>query len=143
MLARVEVPARPQPITTMSGQYNRREQLPRRRDLRHRQTSVEQILWKELRCRRLHALKFFRQYGVGPFIVDFYCPEKRLSIELDGAAHYTESGRARDRNRTAYLERLGICELRFENIDVVRDLAGVVAIIERFALARPSWPLRG
>ena len=64
--------------------YNLSEQKEFRRDLRKGMTSAEVVLWKMLSGRRLEGLKFRRQFGVGPYVLDFYCPELRLAIELDG-----------------------------------------------------------
>lgn len=58
----------------------------RRKELRKSETDAEKIIWKYLRNKQFYGIKFLRQYSVGPYIVDFYCPFDRLAIELDGAA---------------------------------------------------------
>ena len=99
--------------------YNLSEQKEFRRDLRKGMTSAEVVLWKMLSGRRLDGLKFRRQFGVGPYVLDFYCPELRLAIELDGAAHDTPEAIHYDRERTAWLtEEFGIRVLRFRNEQV-------------------------
>ena len=118
-------------------QFNRHQQFPRRREPRRRQTPAERTLWRHLRDRRSLGLNFNRQYG-GPFIVDFYCPEKLLSIELDGAHHFTPAGMAHDAARGEYIRRLGIAELRFENIEVLEQIDRVPTVIERIIAAQPG-----
>jgi very-short-patch-repair endonuclease len=62
------------------------------RQLRRDQTDVEKLLWYSLRDRQLYGLKFRRQYPVGPYVLDFYCYEYKLCIELDGGQHYESAG---------------------------------------------------
>jgi very-short-patch-repair endonuclease len=64
-----------------------RDNVPAARDLRIRQTAAEVMLWEALRNRRLDGVKFRRQHPVGPFVIDFCCPERRLAIEVDGGIH--------------------------------------------------------
>src|SRR5262245_61975041 len=101
----------------------------RRRELRNSSTSVEAILWKSLQNRKLAGKKFRRQMSIGPYIVDFFCPECRLAIELDGAPHYRELTIEYDAKRTAYLESEGISVMRFENRVIYEDLENVLALI--------------
>ena len=73
---------------TMSARHRQhRHNVPAARDLRARETSVEDVLWDELRGRRLDGMKFRRQHPIGAFVVDFCCTERRLAIELDGGIH--------------------------------------------------------
>lgn len=67
--------------------YNHELLKDRRKELRNNLTIAEASLWKYLKGRRMHGLKFRRQHSIGPFIVDFYCPEEKLIIELDGEVH--------------------------------------------------------
>src|SRR3989338_5263840 len=83
----------------------------RRRILRKKQTDAEHKLWQRLRNKQVQGLKFYRQYGVGSYILDFYCPQRLLAIELDGSQHLAT--REYDNDRTAYLQRLGITVIRF------------------------------
>jgi very-short-patch-repair endonuclease len=89
----------------------RRSLLERARQLRAHQTDAEGRLWGELRNRRMGGWKWRRQAPIGPFIVDFYCPTKRLVVELDGPQHQDQQ--AYDARRTAYLERAGLRVIRF------------------------------
>jgi very-short-patch-repair endonuclease len=70
-----------------------------------------------LQSRRMAGLKFFRQYSVGPYILDFYCPERRLAIEIDGGQHADVLGRQHDAHRDGYLKELNIRVIRFWNPD--------------------------
>jgi very-short-patch-repair endonuclease len=103
--------------------------LLRRRDLRRDSTDAERLLWKRLRDRRLLGFKFRRQYPCGPFILDFFCPEKRVAIELDGGQHFEASVQAYDERRTAFLGRRGITVIRFQTDLVFRELTAVLESI--------------
>ena len=103
----------------------------RRRELRAQLTQAEATLWRQLQRRQLAGRKFRRQHSVGPYVLDFYCPEAKLAVELDGAAHDHERAFRRDALRTAYLAAAGIRLVRFENRDVVRNLEGVLAAIKQ------------
>ncbi|MHB8831344.1 MAG: endonuclease domain-containing protein, partial [Patescibacteria group bacterium] len=96
-------------------QYNDPLFKARRKDLRSNMTRAEIHLWSFLKKLQLEGLKFRRQYGVGPYILDFYCPEERLAIELDGSAHDSEEAYTYDQERTNYLNGLDIKVIRFEN----------------------------
>ena len=114
--------------------------MPAARDLRARQTPAEEILWATLRDRRLAGLKFRRQHPVGPFVVDFCCPDRRLVIELDGAVHRLPAQRQHDAEREALLAAAGYTILRFPNTAVHDDLAKVLATIRATADAQPPSP---
>jgi very-short-patch-repair endonuclease len=109
---------------------NRQTTKDLRRHLRRNQTDVEKVLWGRLRNRQLGGYKFYRQYGVQGFVVDFYCPEKKVSVEVDGGQHNSEVGRISDMERRRKLELLGIYELRFWNNEVMRNLEGVLEKIK-------------
>ena len=95
-----------------------------RRTLRKNQTDAEDRLWQQLRNRRLEGLKFFRQYSFGSYILDFYCPQCLLAIELDGSQHLAQQNY--DDKRTGYLNQYGIEVMRFWDNDVLEDTDGVV-----------------
>ena len=99
------------------------------RTLRRPMTSAEQVLWEALRDRKLGGLKFRRQHAVGPFILDFYCPARKLVVELDGEVHDQQT--QRDEERTAHLEAFGYHVIRFRNEEVLADLPSVLARILR------------
>jgi very-short-patch-repair endonuclease len=101
---------------------------PLAREHRKLQTPAEAQLWKVLRDSRL-GLRFRRQHAVGRFIVDFYCSKAALIIEVDGPIH--DESDEEDSIRQAALEQKGLRVLRFENEDVLADLAGVLEKIEK------------
>ena len=97
-----------------------------RKDLRSNLTEEEIILWSVLKGNRF-TNKFRRQHSVGRFIADFYCPAKKLIIELDGSQHL--DNQEYDRERTEYFESLNIRVVRFWNKDVRQNLHGVLVKI--------------
>ena len=98
----------------------------RRRELRHNQTEAEKLFWQKVRGRRFLGLKFFRQYSVGPYIVDFYCPKLKLAIELDGGQHAQVDRRKHDVAREMYLKMAGVEVLRFWDNEVLKNMDGVL-----------------
>lgn len=95
---------------------------PIRKHLRNRSTSAEAALWSELKNRRLDGRKFRRQHSIGNYIVDFYCPEENLIIELDGEVHGSYIKIEEDKERDIELSRSGYKVLRFENRFVFQDI---------------------
>ena len=89
------------------------------KSMRHAATDAENLLWQRLCAKRFMNLKFRRQHVIKPYIVDFYCHEIGLVIELDGGQHNTEDGRAYDVERTQFLEALGLSVVRYWNSDVL------------------------
>lgn len=110
--------------------YNLQAQKERRRALRHNSSPAEYVLWQFLRGRRMQGYKFRRQHGIGPYIVDFYCPAARLVIEVDGDSHFSEEQKKYDARRTHYLEYYYHTVLRFRNDQVLKDTETVVKKIE-------------
>ena len=106
--------------------YNVESEEERRKGLRNSSTVAETVLWKYLKDRQLDAKKFRRQSSIGPYIVDFFCPEKRVVVELDGARHFGPTAGEYDDRRTRYLDERGIKVIRFENKRLYRDLEGVL-----------------
>lgn len=97
-----------------------------RKKLRSSLTPAEAKLWSLLKNSQLEDRKFRRQHSVGPYVLDFYCSSERLCIELDGIAHFTDSGYEYDTARTEYLKTLNIRVLRFENKDVFENTEGIL-----------------
>ena len=97
--------------------------------LRKNMTETEKILWQAIRNRKISGFKFRRQHPVGQFIVDFYCVEARLVIEVDGEIHNKSEAKERDANRTAELESLGLKVLRFQNQEVDENIERVIEMI--------------
>jgi very-short-patch-repair endonuclease len=92
-------------------------------------TGAEILLWRYLKGKQLLGHKFRRQHSVGPYVLDFYCPEARLAIEVDGESHHSNSARAHDRRKTQYMERFNIRVLRFSDENVFSNLDGVLKCI--------------
>ncbi len=97
------------------------------RNLRKKATPAERKLWAVLRNRQLGGFKFYRQFPIEPYIVDFCCRSKRLIIEIDGGVHV---GRENDdQKRARYLEEKGYTIIRFNNNHVIYDINQVVEAI--------------
>ncbi|MBM3521734.1 MAG: endonuclease domain-containing protein [Alphaproteobacteria bacterium] len=110
--------------------FNRSTLLARRRELRNALTPAEVRLWSQLKGGQLCGRKFRRQHSIGPYVLDFYCPDESLAIELDGDSHDTEAAMAHDVARDAYVMKHGIRTLRFRNQDVLHDIDNVLMAIE-------------
>ncbi len=106
--------------------YNNPNLKSQRRVLRKNQTDAEKIIWKHLRNKQLKNLKFLRQYSIGSYVLDFFCPEIRLAIEIDGGQHIEEAHRIRDERRTEFLKQNGITVIRFWNNEVFNNTNGVL-----------------
>ncbi len=117
---------------------NRKETRGSRKALRQNQTDAERVLWSKLRNKQVNGLKFFRQYGVGRYIADFYCPKIRLAVEVDGGQHYMDEATAYDFIREKMFASLGIRTVRFSNIEVLNELDGV---LEKILELTPLTPL--
>ena len=107
------------------------------REMRHQPTDAEDALWLRLRGRQLGNAKFRRQQVLGPFVVDFYCLEHRLAIELDGGQHAEPAISKYDGQRSQYLTSLGITILRFWNHEVLLQMDSV---LEEIVRALPPHP---
>ena len=99
------------------------------RALRKNSTDVERILWSELRGHRLTGASFRRQVPIENYIADFVCHAAKLVIELDGGQHYSDAGERADARRSAIIEAHGFKVLRFSNLDVIENRAGVLETI--------------
>ena len=115
------------PDYTFTG-YNS-QLMDRARELRRNMTPQEKHLWHDYL--KTHPAKFYRQRVIGNYIVDFYCSEARLVVELDGSQHYEPDARQYDAERTKQLEALGLSVLRFSNYDMDRYYEGVCGTIDR------------
>ena len=112
-----------------TAKANEYEQKDLRKSLRRNMTPAEAIMWRALRGRGAGGYKFRRQQGIGPYVLDFYCPELRLCIELDGSSH--DYKYEYDEQRTTFLDKQGIRVIRFRNEQVYACVDGVVAEILR------------
>ena len=102
----------------MTKLYNKKTSEPFRRILRKQMTPAEVALWSMIRKNQIDGVRFLRQFSIGKYIVDFYCPKYYLAIELDGEPHFNEERIRRDNERTNYLQSKGIRVLRFENFEI-------------------------
>jgi very-short-patch-repair endonuclease len=108
--------------------YNHPKYKSRRKDLRKNETKAEEILWKFLKNKQLESRKFRRQYSLGDYILDFYCSQERLAIEIDGEIHLQKQ--EYDKERTQFIENFNIKVLRFKNEEVESDLEKVLETIK-------------
>ena len=110
------------------------------RRLRGQLTDAEQTLWSALRDSRVHGIKFRRQHPFGPFVLDFFCVNAQLAIEVDGEVHDKAEQKEYDRERTEYLETHGLRVLRFRNEEVKDKLDEVMKRILEAASPAPQPP---
>lgn len=113
---------------------------PQRGYLRNNSTPTEKILWSKLRRKQL-GFWVKRQVSIGPYVLDFYCPQKRLAIELDGASHQTVDQKNYDHYRTEYLNALNIRVVRFWNSRINNELEKIVEEIKSFLHSTLTPPL--
>jgi very-short-patch-repair endonuclease len=106
----------------MTIHYNKNKYKNNRKFLRNNSTHAEIALWNHLKNKTLHGYKFRRQYSVDQFILDFYCTELKLAIELDGKIHLNMETKEHDENRDAYLKSFGITIVRFSNDEVFDNI---------------------
>src|SRR4030067_1832618 len=113
----------------------------RRRELRRNQTEAEKLLWARLRNKQIYGIKFFRQFSIGAYVLDFYSPTIKLAVELDGGQHAEKDAQEYDKVRSNYLEAQGIEVMRFWNNDVMRNMEGVLyKIAEKANQTPPDLP---
>ncbi len=116
----------------MSILHNKPNVKDRRVELRHHLTPAEARLWNSIKNSKLEGRKFRRQHSVGPYILDFYCVEEWLAVELDGQVHRYDHAMDHDDRRKAYLNRAGIKVIRFENRLVFEEIEFVLHTIKSF-----------
>jgi very-short-patch-repair endonuclease len=109
--------------------HNKNILTDRRKELRNGSTPEEIALWPYLKNSGL-GHKFRRQHSIGPYIVDFYCPQKRIIIELDGSPHNDTDAKEYDQIRDDYLRDLDFVVLRFWNSEISKDLPKVLGKIK-------------
>ena len=115
----------------MEKNFNKLEYKERRQDLRNNMTEPEKRLWSILKNKQL-GVKFRRQHSINHYIVDFYSPEIKLIIEVDGESHFTEDAQAYDKIRDEYLASLGLTTLRLLNMDIMQNLEGIYQTIQTY-----------
>ena len=119
----------------------KRNNIEKCRRLRKNQTDAEYKLWSILRNRQLSGVKFRRQFPIGRYILDFYSPEYKLGIEADGGQHYEDKGKEQDGSRTRELAKDGVKIVRFSDLDILNNIAGVYEIIQGAIEKRKAVPL--
>jgi len=105
------------------------EIIARARILRQSMTPAEQLLWSAVRRKQLNGVRFRRQHPIAQFVVDFYCHQAGLVIELDGEIHAQADQQQRDNDRTYELERLGLRVIRFQNEEILNNISGILVRI--------------
>ncbi len=106
-----------------------RTQIDMAQSLRGDMSPPEVLLWTQLRSRQLGGLKFRRQHPVDTYVLDFYCPEIRLAVEVDGADHFEDDQRRKDAHRDAIMVEKGIRTLRIPAVEVFQNMDGVLTAI--------------
>jgi len=101
-------------------------------------TEAEALLWRNLRSKKLKGNKFRRQHPIDHFIVDFYCHERKLVIEVDGGIHLKNDNTKYDKARTEKLTSLGLSLILFTNDDVLHNMSSVLKEIERYLVQPPA-----
>ena len=116
----------------MSRLFNNRSLKALRKKLRNNSTSAEASLWNILKSSQIMGMKFRRQHSIGPYVLDFYCPEIKLAIELDGQSHMNHLAEEHDEKRSSFLSNAGIDIIRFENKRVFEAPGDIVSEIKEF-----------
>jgi len=109
--------------------HNITKLIGRRKELRNNSTPEEVLLWLQLKNSKT-GFKFRRQHGIGGYIVDFYCPSKKLVIEIDGSQHFTKENREYDEIRTKFFKGLDIKVIRFTNLEIATETQRIVKEIK-------------
>jgi very-short-patch-repair endonuclease len=107
-------------------------------NLRKNMTREERHLWHDFL--KTYTLQFNRQKVIGNYIIDFYCDKAKLAIEIDGSQHYEDNKIIYDKERTEYLNVLGLKVLRFTNIDIDKNFNGVCETIDIIVKERAGSP---
>ena len=126
----------------MTRIFNRANEKEKRRKLRNNMTGAEKLLWERIRRRQLRNKRFLRQYGVEKYVIEFYCPEIKLAIEVDGDTHESEEEILYDKNRQEEIENYGITFLRIKNEEIFVNIENVELKIETF-IDKPPLLQRG
>lgn len=120
---------------------NKKECLQFRKTLRHSLTPAEATLWMNLKNNKICNVRWRRQFSIGRYILDFYCPAAKLAVELDGKEHYTMEGDRYDNIRDYIITSKGIKILRYENCEIWNSLEKVIEDINEEIVQRV--PRRG
>ncbi len=122
----------------MTKIYNKRSQIIKRRILRNNMTKPERLLWAKLKNRQIGGHRFRRQFSIGRYVADFYCPELKLIVEVDGPDHNIKENAEYDRERDLFMKSLGMNTIRILNKDV---LTGLDLVIKKIKSKTTTDPL--
>jgi very-short-patch-repair endonuclease len=103
----------------MTQNFNKSTEKEKRRQLRKDQTYCEKIVWLYLRDRKTLGYKFRRQYSVDKYVIDFYCPELKLAVEIDGSIHDQPDQKEYDARRQEHIEKFAIIFVRITNEELL------------------------
>ena len=103
-------------------------------------TETEIRLWNRLKRKQINDLRFYRQRPIGKYIVDFFCPTRKIILEIDGGQHYEKTGEEKDIKRDEFMKEQGYTVLRFTNLEVYKNIEGVMEAIAE-ATKSPFIPL--
>jgi len=109
------------------------------RTLRKNMTDSELKLWSRIRRKQMHGLQFYRQRPIGHYIVDFYCPQAQLVLEVDGSGHMNKYRSDKDQYRDNYLKQQGVRVLRFDNLQILNQIDAVIEKIYGAIASRISF----
>lgn len=112
--------------------FNKKELKPGRKGLINNSTYAEVFFWQQVKQSQLEGRKFRRQTSIGSYVVDYYCPEEKLVVELDGEVHFDEKAIKYDNKRTEFLESVGLKVIRFENNEVLKNTEYVLSKIKEY-----------
>jgi very-short-patch-repair endonuclease len=101
------------------------------RKLRNNLTDAEKILWSKIRKRQIKNYQFLRQRPIGNYVVDFYCKEAKLVIEVDGGQHFEDKNIKNDELKEDFLKKQGLKIMRFTNLDILKNIENVLEKIYR------------
>jgi len=121
----------------LTQHYSKHTELAKRRSWRRQATDAERTLWAALRAGQL-GVRFRRQYSVDAFVLDFYAPQCKLAVEVDGNSHFTSEAVQYDEQRTRHLGTFGIEVVRVTNADVAENLDGVLQAVAQAIRRRTS-----
>lgn len=114
----------------MTLHYNKISEKEKRRALRNQMPLAEKIVWLSLRKRQICGVRFLRQYSIDHYVLDFYSPEIKLAIEIDGETHSTKEEKEYDMDRQKYVESFGVKVIRFKNEQVFGNVDKVIENIK-------------
>jgi very-short-patch-repair endonuclease len=126
--------------TAVTQVFNRNDTLEKRRKRRNGAPEAETRLWQHLKGKKVGGCKFRRQFSVGHYILDFYCPTLKLAIEIDGPSHDDAEAQEYDAIRQRTIEALNIHFLRFTNADVYHHMEGMLITISAVVEERSASP---